>query len=99
MIVERAVFCVKRGCMSELVALSKTGEELAMTPHGWRLYSIKYGANDSLAVEWEFESEAERDTYWDEWWASPQRPAFMEKWNELTKRVVGTERWNVTELG
>jgi hypothetical protein len=93
MIVEREVFKAKPGCMSDLVALARTGGDLASPPHAWRLYSIKFGANDSLALEWEFESEAQRDAFWAEWLASPKRPGFMERFIELTVAGGMTEIW------
>jgi len=93
MIVERSTVKVKQGCMEELVALAKSEGE----KEGWscRIYSPNKAPRDTLVVEWEFESLAESEKYWAEWWAKPETAALMEKWYALTERGGNEEIWNL----
>ena len=95
MLVQRSTFKAKQGRWEELVALAKTGGDVASPPHAWRLYSSNIGPHSVVALEFEFESLGEYETYWAEWGASPERPAFIEKWNELTETGGTTEIWDL----
>ena len=65
---------------------------------GWpksRVLTSGFGTGYVLAVEYEFESLAESDEFWTEWFARPESPAFMAKWHELFVHGGANESWNV----
>jgi len=97
MIVERRTWNVKRGCMQELVALGNSFIET--TGSTVRLYTptVGLGRQDTLVADHEFESLAEMESFWKEWFARPDTPAFLRKWEALTERGGTSEIWNLVE--
>lgn len=95
MIVERSTCTVKHrpGAMEELAALVKS--ECEKEGLSSRVYTPQKAPHDTLVIEWEFESLAESEKYWAEWWAKPETAAFVEKWYALTESGGSTEIWNL----
>jgi hypothetical protein len=65
-------------------------------PYGQRLYSHAVGSGH-IAVEWEFESFEQRETYLTDYLADPGRNAFSEKYDELALRLDSNELWRLVE--
>jgi hypothetical protein len=96
MIVRRATFNVKQGCMQEFVALVLAeGEKVG--PPNTRVYTPYAGPRDVLAIKWEFENLEAHDKFWTDWWARPETATFLEKWYELTERGGTDELGNLAQ--
>ena len=97
MIVQRRTWKIKQGCMQELVALGNSFIET--TGSTVRLYTPRMGLgrHDTLVADHEFESLAEMESFWKEWLARPDAPAFQEKWDALTERGGSGEIWNLVD--
>ena len=96
MLVNRRTFNVKKGRMSEAVALLKAGrEQFSSCAHAFRMYTPETGSWDVLAAEWEYESLEEYERDWAEWGATPESAAQMEKWYDLTERGGTNEIWRL----
>ena len=95
MIVNRVSVTVKQGRMEELVELLKEGRKQG--GYNARLYQSHLGNRDQIAYEFEFEDYAAYDKFWTEWYALPDTPAFLEKWNEITKAGGTNELWWLIE--
>jgi len=81
--------------MQEAVALSKSfAESTGITV---RHYTPNVGPRDTLVLDDEFESLAEMESFWKEWFAKPDSPAFLEKWLALMETGGTTEIWNLVE--
>jgi len=50
-----------------------------------------------MVVEGEWESLGEYEGFWNEWYASPEGAASMEKWNTLTDTGDTNEIWTLVE--
>jgi LPS sulfotransferase NodH len=97
MIVNRRTFIVKRGRLEEVVALIMAETKRVGQTPVVRLYLPEIAAFDQIAMEWEFENLAEYQRFWEEWFASPQGVAFLEKWNDLTETGGANEIWTLAE--
>ena len=95
MIVNRYKVTIKQGHMQEVVELVK--EMRKQGGYDCRLYQSHLGTRDQIACEFEFEDYAAYDTFWTEWYAIPDTPAFLEKWNEMTKAGGTNELWWLIE--
>ena len=62
-----------------------------------RLYSDDIGCNASFAQDFEFEDYGERRKFWAEFFSSPGASAFAAKYNELVRRTMTRETWNLVE--
>jgi hypothetical protein len=95
MIVNRRTFIAKRGCLD--AAAKMVVEELSKNdpPIPYRVYTANIAPFDSIAVEWEFEDLAAYEKAWTNWFARPETPEFMEKWNELTESGGKNEIWDL----
>jgi len=95
MIVNRLRVTVKQGRMQELVELLKEMRKQAGL--NVRLYQSHLGTRDQIAYEFEFEDYAAYDKFFTEWYALPDTPAFLEKWNDMTKAGGTNELWWLIE--
>jgi uncharacterized protein YpbB len=95
MIVNRYKVTVKQGRMQELVELLKKMREQG--GYSGRLYQSHLGTRDQIAYEYEFEDYAAYDKFWTEWYALPDTPAFLEKWNDMTIAGGTNELWWLIE--
>ena len=99
MLAYRWTWMVKPGGMEEVLELLRA-EAKEFNP-GYakaRVYTPDISPQ-MLVYELTVENQEACDKFFDEFNATPGAAAFWEKWNELTKRLVVTERWNVMELG
>jgi hypothetical protein len=96
MVVERYTVNVRPGLLQELAALARR-EADRYPAVAIRVSTPVFGPLDTMAIEWEFENVAAREAYWDGWYAQPETPAFMEKWNELDAGGGTDELWAVEE--
>ena len=85
MIVQRETFKVRPGHMSEFIELIKAEDERVGRTD--RIYHVEWGARDTVIVEFEFETEEERQKFWDDRNAQPEATEFGKRYNEL--RVSG----------
>ena len=95
MIVNRYTITVKQGRMGEAVELIK--EMRKQGGYHGRLYQSHLGTRDQIAYEFEFEDYAAYDKFFTEWYAQPDTPAFLEKWNDMTKAGGTNELWWLIE--
>jgi hypothetical protein len=101
MIVNRRTFSVKQGRMEEATEL--VAKEIAADKvrggysSATRVYTSSIGSFNQLSVEWEYESLAAYERMWDEWFARPTTPAFMEKWMDATTGEGTNEIWDLVE--
>lgn len=64
---------------------------------GGRLYRARTGHHNTLAVEWEFDSLADWETFSAQLFASPENAPFFRRWAELAPLGSTTEVWNLVE--
>jgi hypothetical protein len=95
MIVNRYTITVKQGRMGEAVELLK--EMRKQGGFNVRLYQSHLGIRDQIAYEFEFEDYAAYDKFFTEWYALPDTPAFLEKWNDMTIAGGTNELWWLIE--
>ena len=79
----------KDGCTNELVEWFKSWPEygLPIPPHGWRVYShSQFSPWDVVVNEIGFESLAEHETWWKEYWAAPRVREDMDRMAEIAER-------------
>ena len=91
MIVQRAIFNVKKDCMQEFLELHKK------RGYNYRLYQSRLGTFDQISFEWEWENMAAYEKTWADWFALPETPAFLEKVNALIAPGGTNEIWNLIE--
>ena len=96
MIVNRLTITVKQGRMQEFVELLKERRKQGEY-NNVRLYQSHLGTRDQIAYEIEFEDYAAYDKFFTEWYALPDTPAFLEKWNVMTKAGGTNELWWLIE--
>ena len=95
MIVNRLTVTVKQGRMQEVVELLNEGRK--QVGFKVRLYQSDLGNRNQIAYELEFEDYAAYDKFWKEWFALPETPAFLEKWNDITEAGGTNEIWWLVE--
>jgi hypothetical protein len=102
MIVQRYTVQVKPGRTEELVDLmlshAAAREAEGRDFHAFRIStpSLSGQPGNRLMFELEFEDLAEFQAWWDEWFALPTSPPYLEKWNALIERGTDTnEIWNL----
>jgi hypothetical protein len=97
MVMNRRTFIVKRGRMQEAIALLK--EEVQRSPNAQRtrIYVPEVAPFDVICAEGDFESLAEYERYWADYFAQPQTTAFLERWFELTETGGTNELWELAE--
>ena len=97
MIVNRRTFVVKGGCWEEAVAMAVAETKRLSHPHARRIYLSNISPFDTLVFEAEFENLAEYETFWADWFASPEGAAFAEKWDTLVRSGGTNEIWTLEE--
>ena len=95
MIVSRWTHTVKLGRMEEAVALHLAIKEKAGHPLPFRIYWSDIGRFSVMAVEMEYESLAEYETFWAEWAARPDWGADVAKLFDLLEPGSTQEIWNL----
>ena len=101
MIVRRQLVKAKPGCRQQVVDLVLS-ELAAQRERGdysgpFRVYTPRFSGQSwrQVILEWEFEDLAEHDQMFQQWFALPSTPAYMEKWHELVEPDDVNEIWNV----
>ena len=99
MVMNRRTSIVKRGRMQEAATLLKAlAEKLQSTnPRAYRIYVPEFAPFDVLCIEVDFDSLAEYQQYWAEYFAQPETTAFLERWYELTDTGGTNELWELVE--
>ncbi len=92
MIVERTTWKVKAGCTDQAIALLKS-EFAQWKGYTWRMYTPYIGKYNEVAYEFEYQSLAEYEKLWQDWYANPATAEFQNKWHELVERDGETEIW------
>jgi hypothetical protein len=98
MLVNRRTFIVKNGCWDEAVAMAVAEVQRVGFPRATRLYVPKIGPFSTLVFEAEFESLAEYEKFWAEYFASPEGVAFNEKLDTVTESGGTNEIWALVDL-
>ena len=97
MIVQRVFHQVKQGHLREFLELMKSQPESVLSFATKRTYTASIGVSShTVSHELEFEDLAELDQTWDAWWASPETPAYMEKYWGLVEGGH-SEVWNLED--
>ena len=89
MIVERITVRAKPGRLRELVELFKAEADRVDAPA--RICTFAFGPRDVLVDELTFESEDERQSFWDDWRPQPEATEFLKKAYELGESGGNTE--------
>jgi hypothetical protein len=95
MLVHRTTFVVKVGKRDEAVEVLKSGADYLEKVPTFRVYGSSIGPRDTLVLELEFENLAEYERFWDEWFATPESAAVMEKWVQLREPGGTSEIWQL----
>jgi hypothetical protein len=97
MVVERWVIHVKPGHIDEVVAMLQAEREKLDDPNRVRIYVSQFGDMSRVSYEFEHESLAALEQNWNDWFARPDTPQFMERWN--THLASGDTRsvWTLAE--
>jgi hypothetical protein len=99
MLAYRWTWIIKQGRMEECLELNTTTPELRSKEYAKiRFYTPSIGPN-VFVVEMVVENEEAMGKWFAEFNATPGADAFWEKMHALAERMIGGERWNVTELG
>jgi hypothetical protein len=97
MIVNRRTMIVKPGCWDGAVASVVAETKRLSFPHPRRILTVNIGPFDRLVFEAEFESLAEYEKFWAEYFASPEGVAFTEKLNSMLVSGGSNEIWTLEE--
>jgi hypothetical protein len=95
MIVQRLTFQVKGGRRLEAAKLASAERERTGGTH--RIYLSYLGRYDTIATEFEFEDLEAMETFWSEWFATPESAVFLKKWNDLLEAPRTNEVWTLVE--
>ena len=95
MLVERIIWNIKPGHVVEFGALLKATE--AGLTNAVRVYQIRIGEADRIALEMEHGSMEERERWWNEWRTSDEAAAWAEKSTALRERGTTHEFWDLLE--
>jgi hypothetical protein len=74
-------FRAKPGRLMEMIELLKAERERIGGTS--RIYSYLYGPRDVMVNELTFETEQERQKFWDEWRVQPEAAEFLERFDRL----------------
>ena len=96
MIAVRTTWVVKRNCMQKALELL-TSDPPELGNHAVRVYTPRYSP-DLLVFEMTSESIEAHEQWWAEFNARPEAAATYAKWDELIKRRIGNEVWEVAEF-
>ena len=101
MIVEKNTVVVKQGGMDEAVTEVKSLLEAGGFPHAFRIYVPHTGPQGVIVVETEYESLAEFEKYWKDFFASPEADAWRKERHPLHYKHSHfrskTEFWRLVE--
>jgi hypothetical protein len=97
MVMNRRTFIVKRGRMQEAATLLKAEVQRSTIAHRTRIYVPEFAPFDVICAEGDFDSLAEYEQYWTQYFAQPETAAFLERWFELTETGGTNELWELVE--
>ena len=97
MIVEKRVYRPKQRSQEALVEMIKEGHTMLDFPLTFRIYTPDIAPWGAIVHEIEFKDLAEREEFWEEWFASEKAPAFIERWFELVENGGKGEIWNLAD--
>jgi hypothetical protein len=97
MVVSRITVNIKPGRLEEAVAVLRAEVERAQSPGATRIYWGGVAPLDVVAIESEYESEAQYETWSAEHWADPGTAVFMKHWNELRAGGGTNQLWTLAE--
>jgi hypothetical protein len=84
MLVHRLTFTLKMGTDQIAIEMLQEAQTILKAPHGRRIVqSYVGGTGSTIVMDLKFENLSELEAFWAEWYALPETPAFMEKWQEL----------------
>ena len=100
MLVERSTRIVKSGKTDEAVALVKAEEARIREAYNFtgavRHYVNQIGPFNRYVIEMEWNSLAEYEAFWADWFASSEAPAFLEKFDPLIESGE-SKMWRLVE--
>ena len=89
MILDRHIHKAKLGCYDDLVALGRAECETWGRPY--RIYTPIFGPRNTVVFESQFEDLAKREEFWAKWFARPESPAFIVKFDALHENETSIE--------
>ncbi len=95
MIVQRLTFRAKSGQRAAAAELARAERERVGGTH--RIYLSYLGRYDTIAMDFDFEDLAEMESFWSEWFATPEAAAFLKEWNGLLEADRTNEIWTLIE--
>ena len=97
MLVNRITIVSKVGHRGDLQAVLKEWVEWINHPHPVRIYTPNIAPGNAVVIETEFESLAEMESTFAEWFANPEYLEFNRKFEELRDGSITQEVWNLLE--
>jgi hypothetical protein len=97
MVMNRRTFIVKRGRMQEAATLLKAAAQRSTNARAYRIYVPEFAPFDVLCIEGDFDSLAEYQQYWAEYFAQPETTAMLERWYDVTETGGTNELWELVE--
>jgi hypothetical protein len=95
MFAHRLTFRVKTGHMDEALEMIKG--EIAKGGAPSRVYQSYISPGNVIIQDLEFESLAELQAFWAEWFSKPETAEFVQKWDQLVESTVTNEVWQIVE--
>jgi hypothetical protein len=100
MIVDRRTYNIKLGQQDQAIQLLQA-EMAGLTADNaappYRIYLSHTGRFGQIAVEWDFGSPAERETFWRDW--RPHASSFIKQWYEINQGDIQIQVWELVERG
>jgi hypothetical protein len=84
---------LKPGALDKAIELIKA-EEKRVGRQG-TICTAYFGPFDKIILDVEFESAAECEKFWDEWFADPEAIKWLEQWQTLVEAGGSNELWLV----
>ena len=97
MIVEKRVYRPKQQDQQTMADMIKEGHAMIDFPLTFRILTPDIAPWGVVVHEIEFKDLAQRQEFWEKWFASDKAPAFIERWLKITDGGVKAETWNLVD--
>ena len=97
MIVEKRTYRVKYANQDAVVEMIKEGHAVLDHPLTFRIYLPDLAPWGVVVHEIEFKDLAERQKFWEAWFASEKGRAFVQRWFELVEDGGKGETWHLAD--
>jgi hypothetical protein len=96
-IVEKRTYRPKLHDQDALIELIKEGHTVLDYPLTFRIYVPNIAPWGVIVHEIEFKDLAERQMFWQEWYASEKAAGFIQRWFKLVEPGGKAEIWNLAD--